>query len=125
MPVKCKVGEWSGEMKASYLTKGMYTAIVKIIILASIKGKNTYSYGLIRIVNSKFSNSSMSKEELKNEVYNITKSFVQAGYIKVKTVTWGPRSKKYYTITPKGIEALNETKHVFRNALGNIMKLMP
>ena len=111
--------------KTSYITKDMYTTIVKIIILANIRKQKTYSYKLINDVYTKFSALPLSKEMLKNDVYNITKSFLHAGYIKVKTVKSGTRIKKYYTITPKGIEALKETKKVFKNAMAKIIKFMP
>lgn len=113
------------KMKTSYMTKDMYTTILKIIILANIKEQKTYSYKLINDVYTKFSNLLISKEALKNDVYNITKSFLHSGYIRVKTITEGTRAKKYYTITPKGIEALKETKRVLENAFGEIIKLMP
>ncbi len=114
-----------GEAKASYMTKDMYTTIIKIIVLANIKEKKTYSYRLINEVSIKFSALPISKDALKNDVYNITKSFLRAGYIKVNTVTEGTRLKKYYTITKKGIGALRETKQVIKNAMGEVMKLMP
>ncbi|MCL4390720.1 MAG: helix-turn-helix transcriptional regulator [Candidatus Micrarchaeaceae archaeon] len=111
--------------KSSYMTKDMYTTIVKIIILANIRMRKTYSYALINEVYTKFSSLPIQKEALKNDVYNITKSFLRAGYIKVKTVKEGSRVKKYYTITPKGVEALMETKRVLKNAMGEIIKIMP
>ncbi|MCL5122406.1 MAG: PadR family transcriptional regulator [Candidatus Marsarchaeota archaeon] len=115
----------SMKTKSSYMTKDMYTTIVKIIILANIKVRKTYSYRLINEVYTKFSALPIPREALKNDVYNITKSFMRAGYIKVKTVKEGSRIKKYYTITPKGVEALKETKRVLKNAVGEIIKIMP
>jgi DNA-binding PadR family transcriptional regulator len=113
------------KMKKSYMTKDMYMTIVKIIILANIKEKKTYSYKLINEVYTRLSALSIPKETLKNDVYNITKSFLHAGYIRVKAVTEGTKIKNYYTITPKGIATLKETKRVLKNAMGDIIKLMP
>ncbi|MGC8537484.1 MAG: helix-turn-helix transcriptional regulator [Candidatus Micrarchaeia archaeon] len=113
------------EASSSYMTKDMYATIIKIIILANIRRQKTYSYKLINEVYAKFSALPIPRSALKNDVYNITKSFLRAGYIRVKTVKEGPRVKKYYTITPKGVEALKETKRVLKNAMGEIIKIMP
>ncbi len=104
-----------------YITKDMYHAILKLILLTTIKEKKTYSYKMLKdvgeIVKSRHFPHSGS---IKNDIYNTISALENAGYVRVQAKLEGNRVKKYYSITAKGTAALKESRVVFSQAVRSV-----
>ena len=104
------------------MKKDIYNAILKIMLLRSIKCKENYSYQLFK--NIKNSPIKIEKPDMKNDVYNTLASLLGSGYIKTFSKIENGKLKNYYRITDKGIAALDEIKPVFKDVFKRVSKLL-
>ena len=105
-----------------YLRNEFKRILLKIFILKIIKKKKIYSYALIKeIIAYKNFNHFISEDEVKNDVYNAIASLEKEGYIKVSSKK---DHIKYYKITEKGSNALNEINKNFKETWQRMRRII-
>ena len=104
----------------NYVRKDVKHIMLKLKILHEIAKAPSYSYSLIERLDSAGSHHpfiKISRNGLKNDIYNTIGTLEKSGYIKAKPRIEDGKLKNYYHITPSGRAALKEAKALFLNAL--------
>ncbi len=75
--------------------------ILDICVLAAIRGKDSYGYQIIKDVKP-------CVELSESTLYTILKRLEAGGLLTVRTAEHGGRLRKYYHITPQGLQRIEE-----------------
>lgn len=108
----------------SFISKDMYHAVLKLVLLTKIRKEKTYSYKLLKDISKHLSPIS-GKKDIKSDIYNTINLLENAGYIKVDVQMERNRTKKYYSLTKEGIKVHDNAKMVFRDAMTEVSKFLP
>ncbi len=116
----------ANEIAAHYITKDMYHAILKVMLLNMISMHQTHAYGLLKHVSRLVRQKHIKfGTNIKSDVYNTVTALESAGYIRARGGGGGEyRAKKCYTITPKGRAAIRESRKVFAEATKAINEIV-
>ena len=84
--------------------------VLDVCVLAAIRNEDSYGYKIIKDVSSvlKLSESTL---------YTILKRLEEAKMLLVKSTLYEGRVRKYYHITEKGIERINEFKNEWKEIM--------
>jgi DNA-binding PadR family transcriptional regulator len=88
----------------AYEDKDIRKGMLKIMILGYVRKHRTYPYQLLKAIRSltALHGNNMCRHLTKNDVYNLTNSLENAGYLKSKVVLNGNKAKKVFTLTRRG-----------------------
>ena len=89
------------------LKRGM----LDICVLASIKDGESYGYQMIRDISPYVTIS-------ESTLYPILRRLETAGHLTVRSCEHNGRLRKYYTITPSGLERIEEFKREWKEIMG-------
>ena len=77
--------------------------LLDVCVLAAIKTKESYGYKIIKDMQPYLTLS-------ESTLYTILKRLEEAGMLTVRTAEYGGRLRKYYRITRKGLQRIEEFK---------------
>ncbi len=109
----------------NYITKDMYHTIMKLVLLNMIKEQETYTYSMLKHV-AKIAKTRHFPHggNVKNDIYNTVAALENAGYIRVQVRLDGRKAKKYYSITPRGMAALKDSRKALSSALKSVNSIL-
>lgn len=84
--------------------------LLDVCVLAAIKDEDSYGYKIIKDMKPYM-------EMSESTLYTILKRLENANMLTVKTVEHGGRLRKYYHITPIGLDRLEEFKAEWREVM--------
>jgi DNA-binding PadR family transcriptional regulator len=119
-------GMRSSLISRGFMGKGPRQFMIKAMLLVKISRERTYSYKLMKelLVLAKARHLETDMLGLKNEVYNSIASLEKAGFIRSSTdFSWG-KTRKYYSLTPKGRSALRMMRTTIRNAVRGMSQIL-
>jgi len=88
----------------------MKRGLLDACVLAAIKNEDSYGYQIIKDMKPYM-------ELSESTLYTILKRLETAEMLTVKTMEHGGRLRKYYHITPKGLERIDEFRRDFQEML--------
>lgn len=100
----------------NFMTRDMKRTVLKIRILMRIKAGKTYPYALIKEFEATHFNKFVGPT-IKNDTYNSLNALEKSGYIRGVLKTEMGKTKRYYTITKRGIRASTSIKKMFGGML--------
>ena len=84
--------------------------LLDVSVLAAIKNKDSYGYKIIKDMKPYI-------ELSESTLYTILKRLETAGMLTVHTSEHGGRLRKYYRITPQGLQRIEEFKAEWREVM--------
>ena len=84
--------------------------LLDVCVLAAIKNEDSYGYQIIKDMKPYI-------ELSESTLYTILKRLELAGMLTVRTAEHGGRLRKYYHITPRGTERINEFREDWKEIL--------
>ncbi len=84
--------------------------LLDVCVLAAIKNEDSYGYKIIKDMNPYV-------ELSESTLYTILKRLEGANMLTVRTVEHGGRLRKYYHITPQGLQRIEEFKRDWKEIL--------
>ena len=88
----------------------MKRGLLDACVLAAIKNEDSYGYQIIKDMKPYM-------ELSESTLYTILKRLETAEMLTVKTMEHGGRLRKYYHITPKGLDRIDEFRRDFQEML--------
>lgn len=115
-----------GGLQLKYASKEMRRMIFKFVILSEIRSKKRYTYELVDMLSKHHASKLMGndKASIKNDIYNIMRSLEKSGYIKLAGKSKSGETKRYYRITPQGLQALIKSKKLMQKYLRELVKII-
>ncbi len=110
----------------TFLSKGVQSIALKLVLLKRIGRKEVYSYALLKELGAKSNFLKHLKHHgmnAKNDIYNTVKALEKSGYIKMDARIEGGRLKKYYSITKSGRTVLRQTRKILRSSVKNLIEI--
>ncbi|MDE1869233.1 MAG: PadR family transcriptional regulator [Candidatus Micrarchaeota archaeon] len=104
----------------------MRRQILKLILLRRIKAGSIYSYAIMKELDNAHISALLLKGNgsVKSDIYNTINMLEKSGYIRMRAKTSGGRTKKYYSLTPKGNKVLVESKRLFLSSMKELMRML-